>query len=86
MAKILRRGDIESDDEYMSAEEAPQIEAVAPQIETVAPVIPIKTKAVKAAAKMPKTHVCPHYGENFARSTSITKHINELRCPVILNE
>ena len=79
MSQILRRGEIDSDDEYDNTEQAPQIQTPAPQIPT-----PVNVKETKPAKvpKIPKVHVCEHCGETFARSTSLTKHVKELRCQV----
>jgi hypothetical protein len=89
MANILRRGDVDSDDEYSDTEEAPQIQPTAPAIQEQPININVgkskripKPKAIKAEPKIPKVHVCQHCGEQFARNTSLTKHINELRCPI----
>jgi hypothetical protein len=89
MNKYLRNGKDESDDEYSDTETAPEIENIAPEIEETINVdipkeIPVKkaTKKQPTAPKIPKSYVCGECGEAFARNTCLTRHVNELRCPV----
>ena len=77
MSKILRRGDEITNNEESDAEQAPKVETPTPQIMNT------KQSKTKPPGKIPKVHVCGDCGEQFARNTCLTKHIKELRCPVI---
>jgi hypothetical protein len=87
MSAILRRGDKDSDDEYTDTEETPINHTEAPEINyTEAPIIAPKPTRPKGPPKTPKSHVCQKCGESFARNTCLTRHIKELRCPILRNE
>jgi hypothetical protein len=83
MSKILRRGEIDSDDEYSDTEETPEIQPVAPEISPAVEFKPSrKAPKAKIEPKIPKIHVCPHCSETFARNASLVRHIDDMRCTV----
>ena len=83
MSQYLRQGNDVTEDEYSETETVPKIENPLPKPNKQ------KEKAIKAPSavkpvspKIPKVHVCEHCGEHFATNSILTRHINELRCPV----
>jgi hypothetical protein len=42
----------------------------------------VKPKYVRKLPTVPKVHVCGLCGEQFARATCLTRHVNESRCPI----
>ena len=83
MSKILRRGDIDSDDEYDDTVETPQTLPPAPPNTPVEVVnSTVEFKPIKKGKPMPKTHTCEHCGEQFSRNASLVRHIEDMRCTV----
>jgi hypothetical protein len=86
MSNILRRGKDDSDDEYTDTEPAPQTMPVAPANNYIEPTVTmpatVKPKYIRKPPTVPKVHICGDCGEHFARATTLTRHVNELRCTV----
>ena len=95
MPKFLRNDEPSSDDDSVAEVEtvqdvkdkqsAPEKNDSAPEKMTSEPEKNIsdpEKKKKDRTPKVPKNYVCELCGESFARSTCLTRHIKELRCPI----